>query len=256
MVQKMKALLVIAGLIAPVFGLQAGEASKAVEKIQADKSKDEVAANLKKLYPATRFGEVRDTPVPGIKEVVVGKNVVYVSNDGQYFLFGNLFDMRNQHDLTSDRQDEVNPGRKMAFNKLPLNQAIKVVKGKGERKVAIFTDPDCPYCHTLEKELAGIDNLTAYIFLYPIDEIHPASKEKAVSIWCAQKPADAWSKWMISKEMPAKKDCSNPIDSNVTFARDNGIEGTPTLIAGDGRVMPGAAKREQIEAWLNGAKND
>lgn len=215
-----------------------------------------VSEKLKKLYPATKFGEVKESPISGVKEVVVGKNLVYVSDDGRYFLFGNIYDMKTQQDLTAERQDQVNPGKRFAFSKLPLHQSIKVVKGKGERKFAVFTDPDCPYCHTLEKELTGLDNYTAYIFMFPIDELHPASKDKAVSIWCAANQPEAWSKWMVGKEMPTRKDCNNPIDANVAFAHENGIEGTPTLIAADGRMMPGAAKKAQIDAWLNGAKYD
>ena len=63
-----------------------------------------IAERLQTLYPATRFGAVNGTPWPGVFEVVMGANLAYVDESGQYFLFGHLFDMKAQRDLTAERK--------------------------------------------------------------------------------------------------------------------------------------------------------
>jgi thiol:disulfide interchange protein DsbC len=50
---------------------------------------------------------------------------------------------------------------------------------------------------------------------------------------------------------PPKLDCAHPADRNIALAEKLGINGTPTLIAADGRKLPGAAPATRIEAWLS-----
>jgi thiol:disulfide interchange protein DsbC len=107
---------------------------------------------LQALYPSTRFGEIRPTPWPGVFEVAMGANLAYVDASGQYFLFGHLYDMKAQRDLTAERKDTL---ARIDFSALPLADAIKDVRGRGSRALAIFSDPDCPHCRRLEAELEG-----------------------------------------------------------------------------------------------------
>ena len=101
-----------------------------------------IAERLQSLYPATRFGAVNTTPWPGVFEVVMGANLAYVDESGQYFLFGHLFDMKAQRDLTAERKEAQT---RVDFVSLPLADAVKDVRGNGARTLAIFSDPDCPY---------------------------------------------------------------------------------------------------------------
>src|SRR3970040_1816450 len=109
-----------------------------------------MADRLQGLYPATRFGAVNTTPWPGVFEVVMGANLAYVDASGQYFLFGHLYDMQTQRDLTVERKDTL---ARVDFAALPLADAVKEVRGSGARTFAIFSDPDCPYCRRLEAEI-------------------------------------------------------------------------------------------------------
>src|ERR1700686_2332915 len=102
---------------------------------------DEIALleRLKRMYPATQWTTVTRTPMAGVYEAVMGSNLAYVGSDGRHFLFGHLFDMRTQTDLTAPKLttaertapdgSEVLP--KISFASLPLNDAIKVVHGNG-----------------------------------------------------------------------------------------------------------------------------
>lgn len=207
--------------------------------------------NLKKMYPATTFKEVNRTVVPGIYEVVMGQNIAYVEQSGRYFFFGRLFDMQKQSDLTAAKLDEAN---KIDIGQLPLGDAIKTVKGNGSRTLYVFSDPDCPYCKQLENNLGGLSDVTIYTFLFPIEGLHPQAKGKAIAVWCSKDRAGAWDALMKQGVVPQAQSCANPVDRNIALADRFGISGTPTLIAADGRKLPGAASADRISQWLDGGR--
>lgn len=206
-----------------------------------------LAERLKTLYPATQFGAVTATPWPGVFEVAMGNNLAYVDETGQFFLFGHLFDMTAQRDLTAERKDSIT---RIDFAALPLADAIREVRGTGARTFAIFSDPDCPYCRRLEAEMKSLSDVTIYTFLMPIESLHPDARGKAIAVWCSENRVSAWHALMWRDEAVSSPECIHPVDRNVALGERLGIAGTPTLIAEDGRVLPGAASSAQIEAWL------
>ena len=213
----------------------------------ADEPAEALAARLKEMYPATKIERVQRSEIPALFEVLMGRNVAYTDSTGRYFVFGHLFDMKEQRDVTADR---VEKAARIAFGDLPLADAIKTVRGKGERVVAVFSDPDCPYCRRLEAELDTLDNVTLYTFIYPLEGLHPEAKDKAIAVWCASNRSRAWAELMKSSKVPANRACDHPIERNIQLGQRLGIQGTPTLVSADGRTLPGAAPRERIEQWL------
>jgi len=200
-------------------------------------------------FPEIQIDEVNKTPIPGIYELSFGREVVYTTPDGRYILLG-MVDRKEGKDLTAIRKSELNH---INFADLPLQNAIKDVRGDGKRVLAIFSDPDCPYCQGLEKELKDLTNVTIYTFEIPIVQSHPGAKTKAVGIWCSDDQVNAWGQALSN---PSAKidyediDCPNPIDENLALAQKLKISGTPTLIAKDGRVFPGIMSKIEIEKWL------
>lgn len=214
----------------------------------AGEKEDAVLKTLKQKYPATQVNAVNPSSITGIYEVVMGRNIAYTDDAARFVLFGHLFDMQTQKDLTADRLAQLN---KIEWASLPLANAIQTIKGNGKRQLAIFSDPDCPYCKSLEASLEKLDNVTIYTFLLPLASLHPQAESKAVAIWCSKNPSNAWRHWMVKAEEPkASTDCKNPIKENIALGQLLGINGTPTLIAPDGSMKPGALPVEQIEAWL------
>lgn len=203
---------------------------------------------LKQQYPSTTFKNVRSTPVQGIFEVQMGENVTYVDASGRYFFFGRLYDMPQQVDLTEARIQEVN---KIDVAQLPLKDALKTVRGNGQRSLIVFSDPDCPYCKRLETNLKGLDNVTIYTFLYPLESLHPEAKGKAVSVWCNKEPVKAWDAIMLENKEPAVARCDNPVEKTIALGNRLGISGTPTMFAMDGRKRAGAADAQSISNWLD-----
>lgn len=225
-----------------------------VTSLQADQGKlDEVHQTLQTLYPATTFDEVRPSRINGLYEVIMGKNVAYADESGRYFMFGHMLDMPNQHDLTAELMEALN---KVDVATLPIKDSIKVVHGNGERKLYLFSDPDCPYCKSLERELQKLDNVTIYTFLFPIAELHPQAIEKSRLVWCAKDKKAAWKALMQEGKQPEGDTtaCQNPIERNVELGRKLGIEGTPSMFFEDGRFAQGYVGVSELEAMLKGEK--
>lgn len=190
--------------------------------------------------------EISKTPMPGLYEIRIGTNILYTDAKGDFILQGELIDTRARRNLTEERVEKLTA---IKFDELPLKNALMQVRGKGERKLAIFEDPNCHYCHKLEKEIATLDNVTIYTFLIPI--LGENSVEKAKNIWCAKDRLTTWSQWMVHEKEPAAATCDTAaITANLELARANNITGTPTLVFTDGTRIPGAAPLRRIEELL------
>ncbi len=212
-----------------------------------------VRAAAKNLVPDVKVNSVRPTPVAGISEVVFsgeqGPMLVYINDKGTHAFAGELIDILKERNLTEERIEELT---RVKFDSLPLDKAVKVVKGKGKRRLVVFSDPDCPYCRRLEKELTKIDDVTVYTFLYPI--AHPAAIPKSKLIWCAADRAQAWTDYMLNGALPANKgDCANPLDAVMALGQKMRVNGTPTLIFTNGRRIPGFVPADRLEILLQEA---
>ncbi len=209
----------------------------------------DIRKNLSERYPnLPKVDEIRPAPVAGLWELRFGSDVMYSDAKGNYLIQGSIIDTAAKRNLTEERIDKLTS---VAFDSLPLKDAFTIVRGNGKRKVAVFEDPNCPYCKRFEKDLEKIDNVTVHTFLVPI--LGADSTEKSRRIWCASDKAKTWDDWMLRnvapKEAGAKCDTA-ALDANVAFARKYNITGTPTLVFVDGHRVPGAINTQQIEQLL------
>lgn len=214
-------------------------------------------ASLKKAieaaYPKFKVESVTKTPYPGLYEVFMGGQIVYTDEKLNFLIAeGRLVDPKTKKDITGERLEELT---KIDFSSLPLNQAIKVVKGNGSRKLVVFSDVDCPFCKRLEQnELANIDDVTVYTFLYPIESLHPDAANKSRSIWCAPNRVKAWNDWIFNNKLPSTAaKCEVPLENVGEMARKYGVTSTPTLFFADGKRMLGAQPHKEIERYLQAA---
>ena len=220
-----------------------------LSRAYADATTDKIKAALKaRLGDDIQILNVLKTPIPGIYEVDTADQIVYSDASGDYVLTGDLMDMKNHVNLTDARSTELN---RIDFAKLPLDDAVKMVKGNGERKIAVFSDPTCPYCHKLEEELKSVDNVTVYTFLFPI--LSPDSTVKSKSIWCSSDRAKAWTSWMVDRRAPsAAGTCDTTVLShNLELGRALRVTGTPTVFLADGRRLPGAVTADRLEKEMS-----
>ncbi|MGZ5193906.1 MAG: DsbC family protein [Ramlibacter sp.] len=200
------------------------------------------------LMPA--IDEVSKTPMQGVFEVRSGTEIFYTDADGSFLIQGELIDTKLKRNLTEERKDKL---LAIDFKALPLKDAFAIVRGNGKRKLAVFEDPNCPYCKHFERALQKVDNVTVYLFLYPI--LGPDSTVKSQSLWCAKDKPKAWLDWMVRGQPVSPATCdAAAIARNVEFGRKYQITGTPTLIFTDGSRMPSAIGAPEIEKLLADAK--
>ena len=198
----------------------------------------------------TKIDEVRTTPMQGLYEVRVGTDVFYTDAQGNYLIQGELIDTQARRNLTEDRIKALTA---VKFSDLPLNDAIKVVQGKGERQIAVFADPNCGYCKRFERDMQSVDNVTMHVFLIPI--LSPDSVEKSRNIWCAKDQAKAWQDYMLKGEKSTSATCdTKALERNLAFAHKYKITGTPTIVFTDNTRVPGAISAKDVEKRLSSAK--
>jgi thiol:disulfide interchange protein DsbC len=194
---------------------------------------------------------VGKTAYGGLYEVRTGGDIFYTDANARYMFVGKVVDLGTLQDLTRARADELAAIR---FTDLPLEMAIKTVKGKGQRVMAVFEDPNCPYCRKLHETLRGIDNLTVYTFLLNI--LSDDSAAKAKNIWCASDRSQAWQQWIQdAKPAPgASAACITPNEQVLALGRKLHVQGTPTIYFADGSRSGSGFDAATLEARLRSAQ--
>lgn len=204
---------------------------------------------LQQRFPDIRILDVQPTPA-GLYEIFTGDSIAYATATGDYVILGSMLDTRTKRDLTALSMDAHNA---IDFASLPTAQAIKLVKGNGKRQLAVFADPDCPYCQQLEKELASVSDVTVYTYLYPLANLHPNAPEKAHAIWCSANRSETWTHWMVNHE-PAKPQAScsaDPLKDLQALGEKLHINSTPTLFLANGKRISGMLTAQELEKALD-----
>lgn len=210
-----------------------------------------VRAAVQKLVPGLAADTIKAAPFEGFVEVLLGAQLVYVSEDGRYVIDGQLIEVATRRNLSelskgvvrSDRLSGVAAGERIRF----------VADGKMKHRITVFTDIDCGYCRRLHDQMAEYNQLgieVDYLF-FPRAGIGSESYNKAVSVWCAddQNAAMTLAK---SGEQPAPAQCENPVQSHYQLGRELGVTGTPALVTDDGTLIPGYIPPADLLTRLEG----
>lgn len=225
-----------------LLSLQAPAQEAAIRKAMAERLPD--------LKP---IDEIRKSEIPGLYELRInGSEIFYVDAQANYLIQGSLIDVRQRRNLTEERIEKLTA---IKFDALPIKDAFTIVRGNGQRKIAVFEDPNCGYCKRFERDMQKLDNVTLYMFLYPI--LGPDSLEKSKTIWCAKDRAQTWQDWMVKDNaLPTTvATCdTSALTRNIELGRAHKITGTPTLIFTNGNRVPGAIDAKQVEKILAGIK--
>ena len=225
----------IASLLIAVAGLAQAESTQeaAVKKLIEPR-----------LGEGAKVDSVVKTPYMGMYEVRVGGDIVYTDEKAQFLFVGNVLDTKTGTNYTKIRADEFN---RIKFSDLPLDSALKMVKGNGKRVIAVFEDPNCGYCKRFRKTLSGMDNITVYTFMYNI--LSEDSTVKSKNIWCSADKNKAWDDWMINgKAAPAAAaNCATPNEKILALGRKLRVNGTPAIFFADGSRIPGAVDSSGLE---------
>ena len=205
----------------------------------------EVKALLEKnMGEGAKVDAVVKTSYAGLYEVQSNGNIFYTDAKGEYVFAGQIFDAKNRTNLTKERVAEIN---KVKFSDLPLDLAMKKVKGDGKRVIAVFSDPNCGYCKRLEQSLKDLDNVTIYTFMFNI--LSADSAKKAKDVWCSADKNKAWEDWMQNGKPAANAaaNCEDPGAKVYELGKKLHIDGTPTIFFADGSRISGAIDAKAFE---------
>ncbi len=218
---------------------------KSVSTTQLDPASEAVKERFQQRFTGMDVTAVRRTPY-GLFEVQLGMDLIYTDEKVTWVMEGPLIDAMTRRDVTRESQEKLSA---VTFDQLPLDLAIKQVKGTGAKKVAIFEDPNCGYCKQLRHTMEELDDVTVYTFMYPI--LSPDSKDKVRNVWCAKDQGKAWDDWMVRGKKPAAANCDVPEDKLLALGQKLMVRGTPTLFFADGSRVSGAIPLDQLKARLN-----
>jgi len=214
------------------------------------------AAIRKALEPklgGAKIEGVQAAPVAGLWEVRVrtggGVQLLYTDAAGAYLIDGTIHDLRSDRNLTEERMRRLNA---IKFESLPLDQAVKIQRGSGRRVLVMFSDPYCPYCQQFEQTLQKIDDITVYVFMYPV--IRPQNADHSKAVWCSPDRAKAWLDLAIQHKRPdAVASCDNPVEKNLELGRALRVNSTPTLIMVNGERVAGGLPAKDLQEMLDQA---
>jgi thiol:disulfide interchange protein DsbC len=213
----------------------------------------QIRKTLEPKLGGAKIEGVQPAPIAGLWEVRFrterGLRLVYTDAAGNYVIDGNIHDLRTNKDLTEERLRKLNA---IKFDSLPLDLAVKVQRGNGKRVLAMFSDPYCPACRQFERTLAQIDDITVYVFMYPV--IRPENTDHSRAVWCSPDRAKAWLELAAApqaKVPQAGASCPNPVDKVVEVGHKLGVNSTPTLIFTNGERMSGGLRAEDLKELLD-----
>jgi len=203
---------------------------------------------LTQQFPGAQISSVKPTPYSGLFEVYLDGQLIYIDAKAKYVFAGDVIDLKNRSNLTQARLNQL---QAVKWDTLPLNNALKTVKGNGARKLVVFSDVDCPYCRKFEAELDKVDNITVYTFLYPIEGLHPKAVQTSKQIWCAPDRNKAWNDYITRGTVPNNDGkCANPVEATIALGAKLKVSGTPTIIFANGQRVPGMVPAAQLERLL------
>jgi thiol:disulfide interchange protein DsbC len=197
---------------------------------------------------------IQPAPIPGLFEVRFrgpdgGVQVIYTDVTATHIIVGRIYEARTDRNLTEERTRKLNA---VKFESLPLDQAVKIQRGNGKRVLAMFSDPYCPACRQFERALAQIDDITIYVFMYPV--IRPENADHSRAVWCSTDRAKAWLELAAAprpKVPEAGATCPNPVDKVLDTGRKLGVNSTPTLFLANGERLTGGLAAADLKELLD-----
>ena len=237
--------ILIAIVVLSVPSLLLADVDPAVEK--------KITAGLKKWQPAWKFNNFIETPIPGLYHVqVIGGPPLYVSEDGQYFIRGDL--EKIGFGKTENWRDKVYaPMRRDLINAAEAEHMIAFKpKGKTKAVIYVFTDVDCGYCLKLHSEVPALNDMGVEVryLAFPRAGVNSSSGHKLLSIWCADNPVEAMDRMKQRKGIAPKSCETAAISDHMRLVQEMGITGTPAVILEDGSLVSGYRRASQFRQIL------
>ena len=224
--------------------------------LAADKDFDAVQERVRTLVPNAKTIAVSETPIAGILQVQINSDIVYVTENGQYLLQGQIMDIDTRTNITDQAKSGIRIGLLAELNR---DEQISFTPQDPKYDLLVFTDIDCGYCRKLHNQMAEYneEGIAIHYMAFPRAGVGSASYDKFVSVWCADDQQTALTLAKNGDE-PEPLKCPNPIADQYEIGREVGVTGTPALVTTDGSLIPGymppAQLRQKLESMQALAK--
>ena len=219
-------------------------------------------ANKLLSFAGVTVKSVKPAPARGLFEVLFekagGVGLVFVDFAKKHLVQGMVIDLQTREPVAAHDKELPKPKQFSGVDpaQIPVQHAFTIGNPKGSKKLYVFTDPDCPFCRKLHVELIKLEklmpDLAIHIMLYPLRQLHPQAYDKA-RVVLATKNRKNLDLAFDGKELPKLKGDAGTaaVDAVITFAQDQGINSTPTILLPDGKLYQGQRDAVSIQKVLN-----
>ena len=220
---------------------------------EVDGTAQALLKQLRQQMPAGTHVEVAPSPLPGLYQITLDGQVIYMSADGRYVINGTLRDLKSNRNLTEEAQRKA---RLALLKPYPKDRMITYpAKGTQKREMWVFDDIHCPYCRKLHRILPKLQaaGITVHVLFFPRAGLNSRSYLDAVHVWCSDKRRETLDAAMQGKPVPATKgSCRNPVAEHLSLAGKIGVSGTPYMVLDNGEAVPGYVPPEKLIPYLVG----
>jgi thiol:disulfide interchange protein DsbC len=204
---------------------------------------------MQALLNGAKPDSIAPTAIPGLYEVVLGTQVVYLSEDGRFAVQGDILDLGAHANLTEDRRGDLR-GKAIAA----VDESSMVVfapEGSVKHTVTVFTDVDCGYCRKMHSQIADYnrEGIKIRYLMFPREGVGSESYNKAVAVWCSDNRQEAITKAKRGENVESKP-CDNPVQAQYELGQKLGVRGTPSMILESGDMLPGYVPPAQLAQML------
>ena len=201
------------------------------------------------VFPDVEITRIKPAPIPGLYEVMLGTDMVYLSEDGRYILQGDLIDLGDRVNLS---EQERAAARKQVLESVPASETIDFVPDSAQHTVYVFTDITCGYCRHFHRDMAELNGrgVTVRYLAFPRAGTGSDSFRDMESVWCAADPNAAMT--LAKQGSPVRPaQCDNPVKRQYELGQSLGVRGTPAIYLENGQEMPGYVPPDTLLQALN-----
>jgi len=206
---------------------------------------------IQEQFPDVEITSLEPSPIPGVLQMSVGADLYYVTEDGKYFLSGDIFALDSRDNLTEVARSNA---RVAYLATLGDDAGITFPAAKEQYRVTVFTDVDCAYCRKLHREIADYNKLGISVryLLFPRQGPGSASWGKSEAVWCAKSRQDALTQAKNGEPVNSEKCDASVIGDYYKLGKSLGIAGTPSIYLPDGQLLVGYHSPKELLEILKG----
>lgn len=208
-----------------------------------------IEERVRALVPEIERLAIAETPIPGVMEVQLNSEILYMSENGRYLMQGRLVDLETQTDLT-DAAKSVLRREKLAS----MDEADMVSFGPedADYELMVFTDTDCGYCRRLHEQIDDYvdEGIRINYLAFPRAGVGSETYNTMVSVWCADDRQSAMNTAKAGSQ-PPEAQCENPVEEQYKLGQALGVTGTPSMVTPDGEMIPGYVPPKQLRQRLD-----